>query len=237
MKQYIELLQDGLTMRGYHHITGSSEIVIMFHGFTGNKSETSYMFKKLSAALELRQIDSIRFDYFGSGESDGLFSDMTLDVLLEQANTILSHVRGLEYAKIHLLGFSMGGALTMNLLEHADKTILIAPAIEFYKHDSSRNTLNMLDNGNYAYNCFELNTNLFRSFKKDYTLFATQHDNPVLIVQGKQDAAVGYQAVEALSQSFSNCQIELLETGNHIFNTLALYDVLEHSVLQFLTNK
>lgn len=237
MKKYTELIQDGLTMRGYHHITGSDEVLVMFHGFTGNKTETSYMFKKISGKLEQYNMDSIRYDYFGSGESDGLFSDMTLDVLLKQAKTILDYVRSKKYSKIHILGFSMGGALAMNLLHEADKTILIAPAIEFHISDKKATALKELPNGNYAYNCFELNKHLFGSFDRNYTELAESHKKPVLIIQGKEDSSVNYKPVVQLSTSFDQCKLELIEKGTHIFSSLELYDLLEQTIISYLIDK
>ncbi|KLU63127.1 hypothetical protein CEB3_c04770 [Peptococcaceae bacterium CEB3] len=45
--------------------------VILFHGFTGTKLEPHRLLLKISHALEKLGFASFRFDFLGSGESDG----------------------------------------------------------------------------------------------------------------------------------------------------------------------
>lgn len=231
MKQYIELSLHHQILRGYHHNTGSKQVLVMFHGFTGNKTETGYLFRKISDHLEQNHIDSIRFDYFGSGESDGLFCDMTLDTLLEQAKTIIQYAKEQRYEKIHLLGFSMGGALTMNLLEYANQTILIAPAIEF---DIKERDMIRLDNGNFDLNGWELHPDLFKSFRKDYYPIASLHKGRVLIIQGSMDQAVSQKSSIALHETFENSELLLIDNGTHVFHNRTHQQLILNRILKFL---
>jgi len=43
--------------------------VVMFHGFTGNKCESHFIFTKTARRLVLRGIAVLRFDFMGSGDS------------------------------------------------------------------------------------------------------------------------------------------------------------------------
>lgn len=231
MKKYVELSLDNKILRGYHHMGYGDTLLVMFHGFTGHKTETGYLFRKLSDALSSNNIDSIRFDYLGSGESDGLFSDMTLDSLLEQAEVILKYAKAHKYKEINLLGFSMGGALTMNLLSNSHKTVLIAPAIDF---DIKFRDMNLLDNGNYDLNGWELNKNLFKSFKRDYYGMAKKHKNPVLIIQGSMDQAVNKDSSIKLHEHFDNSELLLIDQGTHVFHNRKHYMMIEEAILRFL---
>jgi alpha/beta superfamily hydrolase len=89
MQKAVEIQSRNLTLRGMLHIpegvSGKVPIVCIFHGFTGNKMEPHFIFVKLSRMLEARGIASIRFDFGGSGESDGDFIDMTISHELEEA--------------------------------------------------------------------------------------------------------------------------------------------------------
>src|SRR2546426_5960176 len=49
--------------------------VVLFHGFTGDRMESHWLFVKCSRALALAGIASLRFDFYGSGESEGEFSE------------------------------------------------------------------------------------------------------------------------------------------------------------------
>ena len=77
-----------------------------------------FIFVKLSRLLESAGIASIRFDFCGSGESDGDFVDMTMSTELEDANNILNYVRTLGFVdndNVGIVGLSMGGAIASML--------------------------------------------------------------------------------------------------------------------------
>src|ERR1700730_7492286 len=117
MQRAIELVYNGMTLRGMEHIPHASSneklpAVILFHGFTGNKLEPHRLFLKISRALEQLGFACFRFDFLGSGESDGNFEDMTVSKEISEGNAILDWVRSdprIDKDKISLLGLSMGG--------------------------------------------------------------------------------------------------------------------------------
>ncbi len=86
--------------------------VSLFHGFTGHKIEAHRLFVEASRSLEEAGIVSLRFDFRGSGESQGDFRDVT------PSGEISDGLRGLEVLadeprvdpnRIGLLGLSLGG--------------------------------------------------------------------------------------------------------------------------------
>jgi alpha/beta superfamily hydrolase len=92
---------------------GKVPMVILFHGFTADRNEALFIHTTLSRMLCEKGIASVRFDFAGSGESDGVFSDMTLDTQAADGEAILDFVKTLDYVdnrKIALHGMSMGGA-------------------------------------------------------------------------------------------------------------------------------
>jgi alpha/beta superfamily hydrolase len=118
MQTSVEIQSNGLTLRGMLHIpektTEKIPMVCIFHGFTGNKMEPHFVFVKLSRMLAKKGIASVRFDFSGSGESDGDFIDMTISKELEDAKAILNYVKSLDFVdtnKIGIVGLSMGGAV------------------------------------------------------------------------------------------------------------------------------
>ena len=73
----------GKTLRGMMHRPAGARhrrvpAVTMFHGFTGNRMESHWIFVKCSRALAQAGIASLRFDFYGSGESAGDFREVTL---------------------------------------------------------------------------------------------------------------------------------------------------------------
>ncbi|MBC8536031.1 alpha/beta hydrolase family protein [Feifania hominis] len=119
MEHYAELARDGLVLRGMLHLPDEDDgaktpFVVLFHGFRGERNEKYFMHTELSRRLSRAGIGSVRFDFAGSGESDGRFEDMTFGGELADAAVILNYVRSMPFvdqSRVALHGMSMGGAV------------------------------------------------------------------------------------------------------------------------------
>jgi pimeloyl-ACP methyl ester carboxylesterase len=117
MQEPIQLLHRGNMLRGTLHIpeaAGPVPLAILFHGFSATRAENRFMFVELSRRLESRGIASARFDFSGSGESDGDFRSMTISREIEEGIGILEHLKTREFVdskNIFLMGMSMGGVV------------------------------------------------------------------------------------------------------------------------------
>ncbi len=112
--------------------------VVFCHGFTGNKFESHRLFIAIARRLAERGIASLRFDYRGSGDSSGEFSDMTLATLKEDVGTasaFWSEHPQVDAGKMGLLGMSMGGM--MGVLTLADDHPFLAGVLLCPVYDPS----------------------------------------------------------------------------------------------------
>lgn len=128
-------------IRGVLHIpdiktSDKFPILILCHGFTGNKCGDHFMFVKISRMLENIGIASIRFDFLGSGESDGNFKDTLLSDQNSTLEEVINYAKSLDYIdseNINILGHSMGGSVCVlsaaNMHNNIKNTILISPAL------------------------------------------------------------------------------------------------------------
>ena len=86
--------------------------VILLHGFTGQRMEPHRLFVLFSRLLAEHGIASMRFDFRGSGESEGAFDEMTPTREVEDAVAAYHFLRSrpeIDGARLGLLGLSMGG--------------------------------------------------------------------------------------------------------------------------------
>ncbi len=107
--------RNGHTLRGIVTLPdteGKVPFVVHLHGFAGSCSGYKSMYTHLSRALAAQGIGSARFDFYGNGESDGEFEDMSFDGLHTDAQDIFAWAAQQPYVdseKMFLSGQSMGG--------------------------------------------------------------------------------------------------------------------------------
>jgi len=91
--------------------TGKQSVVLMCHGFGGTKSESHFIYTKTARRLAKMNIASLRFDFMGSGDSQGRFENMTLNTEMRDAENVLAFLKSLDMFDINrtgVLGLSMG---------------------------------------------------------------------------------------------------------------------------------
>ena len=102
---YNELNVNGYIIRGLFSTPDNGEyksVVVFLHGYTGHKNETSFLFKQLSARFVEEGYATLRYDYYGSGDSDGEFHNQTLQ---QQEMTLkLSSLNAHGQATSHCVG-------------------------------------------------------------------------------------------------------------------------------------
>ncbi|MHC4201539.1 MAG: alpha/beta hydrolase, partial [Planctomycetota bacterium] len=123
LEKQVEFTSGGLTLRGMVHLPdaqGSSPAIVVFHGFTGNRIGGEFLPVKLSRALAGAGIASLRFDFAGSGESEGEFVDMSPLTELADARSALEFLarqEGVDPGRLGAYGHSLGGMVAAMLLE------------------------------------------------------------------------------------------------------------------------
>jgi uncharacterized protein len=266
MQKAVEIQSNGLTLRGMLHvpddIKGKIPVACIFHGFTGNKMEPHFIFVKLSRMLEKKGIASVRFDFSGSGESDGEFADMTISKELIDAKNILDYVKALDFvdkSKIGVVGLSMGGAVASMLAGDCSDEVaslcLWAPAgvmatlaIEYMnqhmaKAASANSTTDTINSTNLDHTpeSFDIGGLLLgRGFVEDIVKVdiyekASHYDKNVLILHGDKDATVPLSASEKYLEVYgTKSALHIIEGADHTFNKKVWEDEVLDFTLGFL---
>jgi pimeloyl-ACP methyl ester carboxylesterase len=90
--------------------------VLMLHGFGSSKDEVGNMYQREAAALAAKGIASLRIDFRGFGKSDGDTGATTVDLQVEDAKSAAAYlktVKGVDPARVGILGFSLGGGIAI----------------------------------------------------------------------------------------------------------------------------
>ena len=244
MIKLVEIKRDQYTLRGLHHENKDAKaIVVFFHGYTGHLVEHGFLFKQISEMFDGMKIDSLRFDFMGSGLSDGHFEDMTFQSEIDDAKAIIEYALSIKGDKeLYVLGYSMGGAVATQVAkifgEKLDKLILFSPA----------GNMNILARAVYASptskKCEDESIDLggFKVGKpfylglKDYDLYEglESFTNPVFIIHGELDQSVPIEYGRKYLTKFPNVKMHEIKGGDHGYNSLALHEEAFSALKEFL---
>lgn len=125
----ITVQSDGRILVAVYHaaqaISSSIPLVIMCHGFGGDKSGRGRVLVSLSEILSKAGIASLRFDFLGSGDSEGSLSDVTPSACIQNLLDIVQAVPK-ECGPIGLFGRSYGGYICLQAAASLENVVAIA---------------------------------------------------------------------------------------------------------------
>ena len=110
----------------------TERIAVLCHGFLSSKNSTTN--KTLTRLLNEQGIATFRFDFFGQGESEGRFEDITTSLAMGQAHAAVAHVASAGFTTIGLVGSSFGGLVAiLTAAERKDIACLAlkCPVVDF----------------------------------------------------------------------------------------------------------
>ena len=100
---------DGRSIACAHHEAGGDATVIFCHGFRGEKTGPNRTFVRAARRLAAQGISCLRFDQYGSGDSDGDFLESRFTDWVETIRVLARH-RIAEGQRVALFGQSMGAS-------------------------------------------------------------------------------------------------------------------------------
>jgi len=139
VEEVVTIDRNGLKMVAtftYPKDVEKAPVVVMFHGFTGQRNEMDIvggietMYGRTARIFAEQGYASLRIDFIGSGESDGKWENTTVSGQISDALAAIEYVKTLDRVdadRIALLGLSQGGtvaACTAGRSEDVDAVIL-----------------------------------------------------------------------------------------------------------------
>lgn len=244
MIKLVELKKE-YTLRGiYNEVENSKGLVVMFHGFTGHLNENGYLFKVLSDELAANGFSSIRFDFMGSGMSDGYFKDMTFRTELNDAINIIEYAKEIKKDQpLIVLGFSMGGAVAGCMSSHfkneIDKLILAAPAGCMAEHamaNFTRPTARWIDEKHIDMGGYLMSKDFADSFEGlDVMAGIEAYTNPVLVIHGEADQSVPIEYGKKYASIYKNARFHQIDGASHCYTKYECRIEFNREVIKFLT--
>jgi len=208
LKERITFTSNGHKLVGIFEASKDGNIrlgILMCHGLTNTKEDCP-LISQVKEKLRSEGYGTFRFDFYGSGESEGQFRDKTISEMVinaKDALDILSSKKTIDRGKIGLWGRSVGALIAAMLIkdERVRASVLVSAPIfpyetfyPLYAKDPARDfvTLPSSTVSGKIKGPLELSKDFFIELKKiqDKVLHVLQGASSVLMVQGDQDKKV-----------------------------------------------
>lgn len=191
-------------------------LVIMAHGFPGQKSGQNNLFGDLEFILNGRGFHTLRFDFRGCGESDGNQKDFSLKSANEDFEAVLKWAQNLRYKKLIYISEGLGSAVCiMNMTPNLLCQIMLWPALdlkfiaksqykaESYDEDDKQRGYQIVEGNHVGASLLrQMNEVKFGNYLRDVTM-------PTLIMQGSEDQVFPIGQLDVARKYMSSKRIEI----------------------------
>ncbi len=126
MQQYRQFEVHGQAIAASLHVpaTTPAPAVVMCHGYTGMRMEAHFLFVKAARELCAAGMNVLRFDFRGSGESEGAFEEMTIEGEIADALAAVETICAeptVDPTRVGVLGLSLGGLVAACTAARSDR--------------------------------------------------------------------------------------------------------------------
>ena len=245
MYQAVELSVKGRLLRGVVRTPegdGPFPAVIFYHGFTVDKVGMMRLHEIFARRCVEAGYACVRFDFYGLGESDGDFAEMTIGSEMEEAEAIFCWTCSQPYidtAQVVLSGHSMG-ALVASVIApktHPKALLLWAPALTmFYQAGLRARTLVGSDGERLGYRRHGARQSVYGRSRDDGILeMARGYDGPVLHIHGSEDEQIPVDVSGRYRYLYgAQYRSVIIEGANHQFSSIPWRETVYAESLRFL---
>lgn len=133
---------NGHAINTVFHDAGGKRVVVFCHGYRSSSIGPNRFFVRAARQLAAHGISSLRFDQYGSGNSEGDFFNSSFNDWVATAKSICRHYIDIGY-EVALFGQSMGGSTVLVVgSEMPELTAIVA-----WVPDASADDFNAPDSG------------------------------------------------------------------------------------------
>lgn len=225
-----EIITEAGVLRGMIHLPENKKplgMVVIFHGyFSSNRVGPARLYIEMARMLSSCGFYVVRFDCLGVGDSDGEFSDVTLESEIKDF-TRISHfaLKCDNIQSLTIIGHSMGANLAIYVATHfkeIEGLLLIAPDIDkldgLNRFFDSKQLNDLETKGGTIRRGLFINASFINSIRSRSILSPARNiDIPCFVFQGTNDELYSLEGAESLANSLPKGRLILIDGGDHNF--------------------
>ena len=226
----------------------SKPIIIICHGFASNKNRPNFV--NLSLAFNQQHISTLRFDFYGHGESDGKFENITVTEAVDDILQAINYLKKLGYKKIGLCGSSFGGLASLIAASKSPDLFALtlkSPVSDFkelFNLSKTKEEISLWKKRGYDYyqnsdgNKLKLSYTFYGDIKNNTAYrIASKIPIPTLITHGDHDETVPIEQSIKTAKLIKNCTLKIVKGADHRYTNQAHAAEMLEAISNFIINK
>ncbi len=247
----MKTLQVSMVNRGGHTLRGIVTLpdtgkkvpcVLLLHGFMGSAAGYKGLNIRIARDLAEKGIGCARFDFYGNGESDGEFQDMTFSGLYEDAEDMFVWMAQQPFAdpnQCYLSGQSMGGYVAASCAPKLKPKglLLLCPGSGMWFGCAERADA-VTKSGKSWYDMeglrYEMAFNYDMASHPNPYEEAKGYNGPVLLIRADDDKIADEASFQDYVKCYQEPEIMTTENGGHNFTAVPVRKALTDSMAAFI---
>jgi dipeptidyl aminopeptidase/acylaminoacyl peptidase len=223
-------------------------IITLCHGLSTSKDGRTY--SRMEAMLNQKGISTFRFDFYGHGDSEGKFEDLTLSEAINNVHKAIHVLKNSGYEKIGLMGSSFGGFASLIAASELPELICLAlksPVSDYLglliakgqEIDiplwKDKGFIPVIGSNGQS---LKLNYSFYRDAETIKSYDAIEKIKiPAMIVHGDKDKTVPLEQSLQCAQLMEDCRLEIIEGADHTYTQPRHFERMLSLILSFIIDK
>lgn len=240
-----ELNVNGRLLRGNVRMpdtNGPFPTIVFLHGFTVWKTGPQRLYEEFVRDAVKAGFCVVRFDFYGTGESDGEFYEMTIGSEMNETAAIFNWTKEQSYvdsSNVFLGGHSMGALVAVVEAPELNPKGLFGWATAMtmlYQAGQRTRTMNGPTERGWDIDGLELSREFMEeAAEMDFLAMAKGYEGPVLLIHGTKDVDIPIECSYALKKVYGDsCVLDAVEGANHRFLSLPWKKHIYEKTIEFL---